>query len=425
MPKKKLTDLFCEAVKAPAAGRVEYYDAAFGGLVLRVTANGRKTWSVHYRIGGTKRRFTIGNFPAIKPAQARRAAGEALDRVSSGVDPSQEKRARRSAAAPENDTFAAVAEDYLEQYAKKNIAAGTRKEMERLLRRDVLPNWRNRPIGSITRGDVNKLVDGIAARGAPVQANRTLAWLRALFNWAVGKDRLQASPVAGIKPPVKERPRDRALSDDEVRWLWTACDGIGWPFGPLTKLLVLTAQRRDEVAGMEWSEIDLDKKTWTMPREKAKNARANEVQLSDAAAEILRSLPPDRIGTVGLVFTTNGSTPVSGFSRAKAKLDGGMLRAYRQDDGTVRDEAIPPWILHDLRRTAATGMARLNVPPHVVDKVLNHVSGTIRGVAAVYNRFEYLEERRRALEAWGRYVSKLVDPVPANIIDLRGRGGRG
>lgn len=424
MPKKKLTDLFCETVKAPAAGRAEWYDAAFGGLVLRVSANGRKSWSLHYRFAGEKRRFTIGNFPKIKPAQARRAAGDALDRVSQGFDPSQEKQAKRDARPPAEDTVAAVVEDYLEQYARRNTGAGTFKETARVLRRDVVPAWRHRPISSITRGDVNKLVDAIVARGAEVQANRTLARVRALFNWTVANDRLQASPVAGIKPPIRERPRDRALTDDELRWLWKACKELGWPFGPLTKLLLLTAQRRDEVAGMEWSELDLDKKTWTMPREKTKNDRAHEVQLSDTAVGVLRSLPAYRIGTEGLVFTTNGITPVSGFSRAKARLDAAMARARQDELGGDARAKIPEWILHDLRRTAATGMARLNIPPHVVDKILNHVSGTIRGVAAVYNRFEYLEERGRALEAWGRHVDELVSPSPANVVSLQGRKKR-
>jgi integrase len=247
-----------------------------------------------------------------------------------------------------------------------------------------------------------------------VQANRTLARLRHFFNWAVERDRLFASPITGMKPPTKERTRDRTLSDDEIRWFWSACETIGWPFGPLAKLLLLTAQRRDEVGGIEWLEIDLDKRVWLIPRHRAKNDRAHEVHLSDAAAEVLRTLP--RIGN-GPVFVTNGH-PVSGFSWGKNRIDAAMLDAKRDELGHEAN-AIPHWILHDLRRSAATGMARLNIAPHVVDKVLNHVSGTIRGVAAVYNRFEYIDERRGALEAWGRYVTALVTPAPANVLALR------
>jgi integrase len=180
-------------------------------------------------------------------------------------------------------------------------------------------------------------------------------------------------------------------------------------------VLLLTGQRRDEVATLQWSELNLGKRTWTLPREKAKNNRAHEVQLSEAAIGVLESLP--RSGA--LVFTSTGSTAVTGFSRAKRRLDAAMFATKSQDLGTKR-EPIPPWVLHDLRRTAATGMAALNFPPHVVDKVLNHLSGTIRGVAAVYNRFEYLDERRAALEAWGRYVANLVAPAPLNVVAIRG-----
>jgi integrase len=245
--------------------------------------------------------------------------------------------------------------------------------------------------------------------------------LRALFNWAKGKERLAASPVAGMALPAQETARDRVLTDDELRWFWTGCDSIGWPFGPLAKLLLLTAQRRDEVASMTWAELDLDKRVWTIPRHKVKNDRAHEVQLSDAAVAVLESLPRIEDGE-GLIFTTTVETRVSGFSRAKRRLDDAMLKAKREDRSARKDEAIPGWTLHDLRRTAATGMARLNFPPHVVEKVLNHASGTIKGVAAIYNRFAYLEERRAALETWGRHVSDQIAPDHStNVIALASR----
>jgi integrase len=237
-----------------------------------------------------------------------------------------------------------------------------------------------------------------------------------------------------MKLPTKERPRDRVLTEDELRWLWSAAAEIDWPFGPLAKLLLLTAQRRDEVAGMQWPELDLVKRTWVIPRHKMKNARAHEVHLSEAAVGVLQSLP--RVGDE-LIFTTTGASAVSGFSRAKRRLDVEMVKARRRSLRLPEDDAryrkalglpagkslpveIPDWTLHDLRRTAVTGMARLNFPPHVVDKLLNHVSGTIRGVAAIYNRFEYLDERRAALEAWGRYISGLMIPQASNVIALGG-----
>jgi integrase len=409
LPTKKLTDLFVERAKPPARGRIEYFDASFGGLALRVTENDHKSWSLHYRMGGRLRRLTLGNYPALKPVQARREAQRALDRVREGVDPAEEKRAQRNdvpRGSLSTDAFAALVEDYLVRL-QKNTAPSTYREAKRILERDVVPHWRNRAVGSIARGDVNRIIDAIVVRGADVHANRVLARVRALFNWAVERGRIPSTPIAGMKPPT---------NDDELRWLWQACDAIEWPFGPLVKLLLLTAQRRDEVAGMEWREVDLKHRAWTMPGQKSKNNRAHEIQLSEPSIAILKSAP--RTGD-DLIFTMTGSTPVSGFSRAKNRLDAEMLAAKRKELGKKCD-AIPPWILHDLRRTAATGMARLNFPPHVVDKVLNHTSGTIRGVAAVYNRFEYLDERRAALEAWGRCVENLAAPGPANVVALRG-----
>jgi integrase len=432
MPTRKLTDLFVERAKPPARGRIEYFDAAFPGLALRITENGGKSWCVFYRFSGRLRRFTIGHYPAIKPAQARKEAAAALERVRQGSDPAEEKRARRDFLSPDADGFAAVAYDYLDRHVARNNAASTYQEAKRDLEHDALPKWGKRPIASISRRDVIELVDAIITRGAEVQANRTLARLRALFNWAIEKDRLSVSPVARMKLPTKERARDRVLADDELRWFWVGCDDIDWPFGPLAKLLLLTLQRRDEVTSMEWPEVNLAKRTWTIPREKAKNRRTHEVYLSDAAIAVLWSLP--RVGD-GLVFTTTGEASVSGFSRAKRRLDAAMIRARRRSFGLPEEDKayrramrlapgkplpveIAPWTLHDLRRTAATGMARLNIPPHVVDKILNHTSGTIRGVAAVYNRFEYVEERRAALEAWGEFVSGLQDPS-TKVVRLR------
>jgi integrase len=265
----------------------------------------------------------------------------------------------------------------------------------------VFPTWADRPIASITRQDVGRLLKGIEDRGSPVQANRQRARLHTLFRWAVKEELIAANPVTNVDKIIRETARDRVLTDEEIVAFWTGCDRLGWPFGALYKLLLLTAQRRTEVAGMTWGELDLKKHLWTIPRERAKNDRAHEVHLSDLAIEIIENLPRQ---DTPLVFSTTGSTHVSGYSRSKGALD----RAMGADD----------WILHDLRRTAATGMAKLNIAPHVVDKILNHVSGTIRGVAAIYNRHAYTEERASALEAWSRYVESLVRPAAPNVVTL-------
>jgi hypothetical protein len=220
MPTKKLTDLFVERAQPPTHGRVEYFDASFPGLALRITATGSKSWCAFYRFHGRLRRFTIGAYPAIKPAQARREATAALERLREGFEPAEEKRTRRDRRSTETDTFAAVAHDYLERHLRRNSAGSTYKEAKRDLEQNAITNWRIRPLASISRGDVIDLIDGIVARGAEIQANRTLARLRAMFNWAIEKDRLAVSPVARMKLPTKEQPRDRVLTEDELRWLW-------------------------------------------------------------------------------------------------------------------------------------------------------------------------------------------------------------
>jgi integrase len=214
------------------------------------------------------------------------------------------------------------------------------------------------------------------------------------------------------------------LEDAEIRLVWLACEEIGEPFGPLFKLLLLTAQRRDELAEATWSEFgDLDKALWTLPGERVKNGKAHLVHLAPAAVEILLKLP--RIGKRGYLFTTTGETPVSGFGRARERLAAvmldlrrGELRAARVSADEIENAAIAPFTLHDLRRSAATGMAALGIAHHVLDKVLNHVGGKISGVAAIYNRFEYLDERKSALDKWARHVESLVRPAPSNVDDI-------
>lgn len=411
MARKKLTDLFVAKVAAPAKGRrLEYFDTTFPALALRVTDSGHKSWCLFYRHGGRLRRWTIGSYPAFDPASARKAASSALHRLAEGIDPGEEKRVRRNAPKPLACDFAAVAREYLERQVRRNTAASTYRETARIIEQDVIPEWSTRPIGSIAKRDVIALIDKKIASGAEVQANRVLARLKTLFGWAVEKDRITANPCDGLKPPTKERARDRVLSDSEIGAFWTATGELDWPFGPLFRLLLLTAQRRDEVATIEWAELDLEKPLWSLPREKAKNDQGHDVHLSAQALDILGPLP--RVAG-GLVFSTNGRTAVSGFSRAKERLDALIAKALGRE--------IEPWILHDLRRTATTGMARLKFPPHVVDRVLNHTSGTIRGVARVYNRFDYLDERKAALEAWGRALEAIVisAEAPKNVIPLR------
>jgi integrase len=441
MPTKKLDAKVVANAKAPKSGRLELWDTLLPAFGLRVTDKNARTFCVMYRApeDGRQRRLKIGDARIMGLAEARETARDALRKVAHGVDPAEERRPSPTKVSGIGNVRA-VASDYLERYVKKNTRPGTFKETQRTFDVDVLPAWGARPIGTITRRDAGELLGTIAARGAEVQANRTLTRIKTFFRWAIDEEVITTSPVARMKPLTRETSRDRALSDDEVRFFWSACGELGWPFGPLFQLLLVTAQRRDEVGTMTFDELDSKQRMWVIPREKAKNDRAHEVALSDRALAIIAELKETR-GRIAefkdspFIFTTNGRTPVSGFSRAKLNLDARMERLARKARGLPEDDAacrkalklkggqglprlVPAFIVHDLRRTAATGMARLNVPPHVVDKVLNHSSGTIRGVAAVYNRFEYLAERRAALEAWGRYIDNLLVPQ-SDVIELR------
>jgi integrase len=264
-----------------------------------------------------------------------------------------------------------------------------------------LPHWGSRPIREITKTDVNDLLDGKASRrerprkgtdgGAAVQSNRTLTRLRTLFSWAKAQGLIEADPSAGVMPRGKETTRSRVLSDEEIKLFWTGCEAVGWPSEPILRLLLLTGQRESEVAGIRWSEIaDVDECTWEIPRERTKSDRAHTVHLSEFAVEIIRSLP--HLGG-DVVFPTRNGGPVSSFSKAKIRLDALMAKQAQ--------EPIAPWVIHDLRRTAVDIMARLNVLPHVADKILNHSGGTIHGVAATYNRTHISTNARPRWRRWG------------------------
>jgi integrase len=416
-----LTQLVIERFKPPKSGRVVHWDALVPGFGLRITDKNSRSWVAMYRVKGKPVMQTLGSLTLIpKVDDARQRARAAIIAARSGVNPVEEKRAAEAAVEAEQVTFGAVANRWMREYVERNCSESLTRERRRTLGRDIVPRWGERPAREITKSDVNDLLDLKADRrdrarkgrtdGAGVQSNRTFSLLTTLFNWAVSQDLVDTNPTAGVRRRVKEVPRDRLLDDDELVRFWGACDAMGLPFGSLFQLLLLTAQRRDEVGGMRWSELDLEKRTWTVPARRTKNRKPHTVHLSDLTIEIIERLP--QIGDSDLLFTTNETTPVSGFSKAKDRLD------------TLMGDP-PEWILHDLRRTATSGMARLGIAPHVVDKILNHTAGTIRGLAAVYNRYQFEPERKAALEAWGRFVESLVRPAPSNAIGLRLPGIRG
>jgi integrase len=407
MPSLKLTALGVARARVPEQGRVEYWDTVLPGLALRVTNKGAKSWCVLYRVDRRQRRATIGHYPATSLADARAEAGKLLAEVDKGVDPltaKAEEDKRREA-----DRFERVVAEFIERHAKPNNRGWQRQDRD--LRREFLPHWRDRSIDSIGRRDILEILDKIADRTSPRRANRYLALVKKVFAWCVDRGYIKASPAASIKPPGREASRDRVLTGDEIRTVWQCCEREGWPFGDLFRLLTLTAQRLGEVTAMRWRDVDLERAIWTVPAEIAKNGVANEVPMAPAAVAILSQAPSPR---AGYVFPSqNGSpNPVSGFSNAKSRLD-------REAAAARAGEPVPPWRLHDLRRTAASGMAELQVAPHIIERVLNHVTGSRAGVAGVYNRFGYLSEKRQALVAWANRISQLVDPAPANVVTLK------
>jgi integrase len=394
MAQKIFTARSIEVLK-PGAERREIPDPHMPGLYLVVQPSGAKSWAVRYRHHGTTRKHTLGSYPAIDLKAARDLAGKAIRAVAEGRDPGREKHEEKA------DTVEAVARQFIERHCKNNRTALT---TQRLLEQYVLPRWRGRLARDITRRDVLDVLDRVVDGGKPIAANRTLAAVRKMFNWAVSRDIIPASPCAGVKPPSPEQSRDRVLNDTELCDVWMAADKIGGPFGALVQLLILLGQRRDEVAKMEFAELDLAGRLWALPPGRVKNEQPHKIPLSEPAVAILTALP--RIGD-RFVLTTNGDAPSSNYGKNKRKLD------------ALLPPDMPAWTLHDLRRTAASGMARLGINLPVIEKVLNHSSGSFAGVVGVYQRHSFADEKRRALDAWGAFVADLVAVEPRqNVIRL-------
>lgn len=447
---KALTGQALTKFKPDPNKRLEIPDGILSGLYFIIQPTGRKSWAVRYRHHCKPRKMSLGNYLAGNDvakagAELSRIRGEAadlLERVRQGDDPAETKQIAKKQAKDEDTAdrtrFDGVVRLFLARYAKpKNrswkdsarhigLVPDKAKPDESddpksfiAVKRTAADRWGHRPIADIRRADVIALLDDIVDEGKPILANRVLAALRKLFNWALERDLIETSPCDRVKPPSPEKSRDRVLSDDELRALWIAAEELGWPFGRHMQMLVLTGQRRDEVAGMKWREISGD--TWTLPRERAKTDKAHEVPLSAPALSILEALP--RIDGGGYVFTTTGRTPISGFGKAKAAVHDKMLEIMRKEATECGDDhekvEIAPWRLHDLRRTVASGMAKLGIGLAVIEKVLNHTSGSFAGIVGVYQRHEFTEEKRRALEAWGRYVVGLVEGKAVdNIIEM-------
>lgn len=368
-----LTDTKVAAIKSPAKGQVEYPDAKVTGLRLRVGAGGAKTWTLRRRVGSKVINRKLGTYPATSLAKARDMALAMVAALEAS-----------GTTEPLDRTFKQAAERWIEDKARPAL-------IERQLELHVYPAWAERKLIDIKRADVRDLIRGLEGEVLP---NRVLATLKSVFSHAVKQDWLEHSPADHVDKPKAEAARERVLSMDEIARVWRAAGLLGYPGGPWARLLILTGQRRSEVAGMRWADLDLAAGTWTLTSGQTKGKRASLVPLSLAALAIVKDMP--RIGDY--VFGTSANTPMRGFAREKALID-----QFLDSKGEGIAE---PWRFHDLRRSAATHMVRLGIPELVVSRVLNHA---VQGVTGkVYALHSYAPEKRHALESWAAEIERAI-----------------
>lgn len=418
---KRLTPVTL-SIKPPRRGRVEIRDSD-SPLVFRVTSAGARSLTIRTRLHGNQIRLTYSRAAIVENlGDARNWAHDVRDKCRHGIDPRRELQDQ--SARSDQLRFENVVEEFMRRHASKNKTAN---ETRRIFERYVLPEWRSRAIPDITRRDVNDLLDKIEdckidgpkghKIGGPVMADRVLAAIRTLFNWCAIRDESISSPI--VRGMARTRPKDRArtrvLNDDEIRAFWKVAGGLG-TYGSLVKTLLLTGQRRDEVGRMSRSEMN-DEWVWTIPAERYKTGMPNQLTLPHAVREIIKGQAV--IDDSDLIFTTNGQSPFSGFSKSKSLLDREMIAtmaAEAADKGEDPEKVeLPHWTLHDLRRTAKTLMARAGLRPDISERVLGHV---IPGVEGVYDRHSYKNEKRDALEKLSTIINSILQPEQKNVIRL-------
>ena len=395
MPTLHLTKSVIDELR-PLSVDVVYWDESLAGFGVKVTPKGRKVFIVLYRTkdGFSRlRKYTIGPYGQVTLAIARITAQKVLAARLDGQDPAGDKRRKRQKVIQDG------LEDVLAEYRLRHVnSTRSAKETNRIFDREVCNRWKGYSIHQITRQDVLSLVDEIADRGSPAMASKVFKTIGALFNWAIGRGLIDKSPCTGMSKPSEGQPRDRILSDDELKAVIFAARQTRRPYGAIVELLALTGQRRSEVSDLAWVELDLGKRIWTIPSVRSKTGRPPMVHLTQRAVELIQI----EEASCELVFPSITGKRFNGFSNAKRELD--------------ETSGVSNWVLHDLRRTAVSGMARLGVAPHVADKILNHQSGTISGVAAVYQRHDFLAERKAATKLWGDHVGHLLQPQVASAI---------
>jgi len=415
MAKRTLTDRLIKSLKPAKPGtRYDATDAVVPGLCVTVTDRGHKSLALIARFPGSANptRRKLGDYGALSLADARTKARRWLELLDRGVDPREEEERQRAAELRQRqNTFAAVAEDFI-----KDKLPGERKgrEVERDIRREFLPRWGRLPISQITDAHILDVVKAAKNRGAPYQAHNLLTTARRLFSWAIDQRAygLENSPCDRLRPKKiigKKDPRTRVLVNDEWRALWRATERLGYPYGPLFQLLALTGQRKSEVGEARWREFDLDQKLWTIPAARMKADAAHEVPLADSVIEILTSLP--RFNKGDHLFSTDfGAKPVNGFSKGKARLDKAMAVELGRE--------IEPFVIHDIRRSMRTGLSALPVSDLVRELVIAH---TKPGLHKIYDQHAYQQEKRHALELWAARLRAIVaDARSDNVVALHG-----
>jgi len=400
----KLTDMLLRNLK-PKADR--YIVWADNGLGVRVSPKGRKSFVYLYRYEGKPRFLTLGDYPRMTLADAHKAHGGAMKKLEQGIDPGAmivgERKENREA-----PTLRDVAEEYLEKWAKPRKRSWTVDK--RILEKDVLPEWGRRKAKDINRRDVIRLLDKVAERGG-IMANRTLAVIRKMFNFAVTRDLVPGSPCIGVQAPAAENRRDRVLSAEEIKLFWAGLDHtrITPSIRLALKLMLVTAQRKGEVISAQWADIDLDGGLgwWTIPAERSKNGLPHRAPLSPLALELLQAAKP-LSGDSPWVFPS----PQTDRHITPEAVDHALRRPGLEAMGFT-------FVPHDLRRTAASHMTGMGISRLVVSKILNHVE---RGITAVYDRHSYDREKRQALEAWALKLKAIIEGAETNVIPLV-RGG--
>ncbi|WP_246610975.1 tyrosine-type recombinase/integrase [Aquisediminimonas profunda] len=392
------------------------------GFGLKITPAGRKVYVLQYRFGGgrsaTTRRYTIGAHGSPwTPETARKEAKRLLARVSEGFNPAEERKQSRQDAI--ELAFSGYADEFLKQCVKKDWPKSY-DFAEGILRLHVKPVWKRKPLPTIKKSDVIHLLDNIPIEKVALRRN-IYAVVRRLFTWAVSRDDLKQSPMVGMEAPSEAVARDRVLKEEEIRVFWSAAGELGYPFAGFYRLLLVTVQRREEVAGLAWKELDRDASLWRLPKERAKNGRANNIPLSDLAIAIIDEIAGgDKWPRRGYVFSTTGKTSISGFSRGKRRLDNEMLALTIKEAEGDDPYPIEPWRIHDLRRTGATFMQALGIRFEVIEALTNHMIMQRSKVSAVYQRHDWAVEKRDAMRIWSAEIRRIVniEKPDSNVVQL-------